>query len=744
MEGGILRGCTAVLVTALLPAMLTVPAAGAHPSPRAAEEDIDRPPLAVSIETLTPSTVPQRGRVTVTGEITNRSESSWTDLNVYFFASAEPMTTSAELEAATATDSATQVGDRLTGSGLYDEVADLEPGQSTRYRLSIPRTELPFASPGVYWVGVHVLGTSEEGRVEGADGRARTFMASMPGRAPQTTLALVVPVRAPVRRTPEGRLAGMEGWARRTGEDGRLTRLVELVDTADERLTLVVDPAVLDAVRSVADGNPGFDLTPTDGSASGRPSGAPSSDGGASDGGSPDGPSPDSPLTESPGAGGTDEGGTEDPGEELTEVSTEARAAGEWLTGFTGTAADHSLLALPYGDVDVATMLRGEFADALDQADRLGNRVTADLGLDADPVVAPPDGLLPTSTLERIDPETTVLLSERAVDTDATKISVGRGPAAVLASDIARIGGPGPTSPFDALALRQRILAESAVHGLSEDSDRPLVVSTPDLWNPGRDWRSAAFFDGLDVSWIRTVDLAFAAALSTTEEHDDGLAYDANNRRREVPVANVLATQELSAAGSVLAELLTRNDSIDAQVGGAAMLGSSVHARANPDRARAMTRGMSQEVHARLTEVYVEGSPLVTMSSGSGNFQVTVVNGLDEPVTVGIKADTGTEELVIRAPDLVSLGAGQRASVRLAATATDIGVHSVRIIPTTRSGEPLGRTTKIKVRSSQVGLVIWLIMGTGAVVFVVTIAARVLRRIRERKRTFGPRLEGRG
>ena len=53
----------------------------------------------------------------------------------------------------------------------------------------------------------------------------------------------------------------------------------------------------------------------------------------------------------------------------------------------------------------------------------------------------------------------------------------------------------------------------------------------------------------------------------------------------------------------------------------------------------------------------------------------------------------------------------------------------------------MGRSTVIRVRSSQVGLVIWLIMGTGAIVFVAAIGSRIRRRIRTRQRTPGPLLK---
>jgi hypothetical protein len=491
---------------------------------------------------------------------------------------------------------------------------------------------------------------------------------------------------------------------------------VDLVGTSvDGPVTWVVDPAVLEAARSVAQGDPAFDVAPTD-----------DEDGsGASE-------SPGGVVTQSPGPAEPDEEETTDPSEEVSELAEESQDAAQWLSDFGDAAADQTVLSLPYGDVDVAAMLRGDFADTYGRAVELSVRFMDELGLDATPVVAPADGLFPELALDRLDPGATLLLSERAVAADATTVRLSQGTEAVLTSDVARIGGPGPTPRLDALAVRQRILGEAAVRGLTGEEGRPLVVSVPERWDPGADWREASFFEGLDVPWIRQVDVPFAQAISRPGDFDGRLTYSRAVRRREIPVPNILAAQELNAAGSVLADLLTRNDTIDEQVGRAAMLGASTNARRRPHRAQVMTRRISEEMHGRLEQVYVESSALVTMSSETGNFSVTVVNGLDEPVTVGIEAATGSDELEIRAPDLVSLGAGQRASVRLAVTSTGTGVHSVRISPTTREGRPLGQSTKVKVRSSQVGLVIWLVMGTGAAVFFAAIGARIVRRVRKR------------
>jgi hypothetical protein len=732
LQTGLVRAAATATVAVLLTAGLTAPAGSHESGPRTAEQ-APPAPLAVTVDSMSPSTVPRRGSVTLSGVIRNRSNSTWTDLRAYLFVSDSPMTTAAELQQATATDEALEVGARITTPGSYDEVEDLEPGESTLYRLSIPRRRLPFSDPGVYWLGVHVLGTSNEGRIEGADGRARTFIPLMPPRAEATTMSLVLPLRGPVRRTTEGRVANARGWIRRLDVDGRLGRLNDLAATAfGVPLTWVVDPAVLGAARSLAEGNPAFDLAPT-GQEDEEPGGS---------------PTPDSPLTESPGPDGAPEDEPADPEEQLGELTEESQVAEDWLNRFLEQAADQELRMLPYGDVDVATLLRGGFEGTVANSYRLGEETMQELRLDADPVMAPLSGLIPNDALDQLDPNVPLMLSERAVarsrgdaaGNHAAIVRLRQGTEVVLTSDAARIGGPAPTPPFDALALRQRILAEAAVHGLSHGSGQPLVISTPELWDPGRGWRTAAFFRGIDVPWLRHVPLSGAVAITPSERYDDQLTYTRRQRRAELPVANVLATQELGAAGDVLATLLTRNDTIGDQVARAGMLGSSVHARSYADQARTRTRKISQQVHRQLSQVFVEASELVTMSSESGNFSVTVVNNLQEPVTVGLEAQTGSDQLRIRPPDLVSLGPGQRATVRLAVRATDIGVHSVRLVPTTEDGRPLGRSTVIKVRSSQVGLVIWVVMGVGATLFVAAIIARIVRRVRTRKRTHGPRL----
>ncbi|HEU5045419.1 MAG TPA: DUF6049 family protein [Nocardioidaceae bacterium] len=728
------------LAACLLTGLLTVLAAGLLPpqaQTAAAAEDTSSAPLQVTIGSLAPSTIPRHGRITVTGRITNRSDMTWTNLQAYLFTSSTPMRTAEELDAAAHTDPTAEVGARLYKPGLYDDVGDLNPGQSTNYVLSVPRRALQITGePGVYWVGVHVLGGNVDGRDGIADGRARTFMPLMSPRGPDTSLSLVVPIQGPVERLSDGSLARATAWKRRFGTDGRLGRLLSLCATANQPFTWVVDPAVLDAASAIARGNPPIAIAPPrDIGSSSAPSPSPS-------------PSP----SESP--SGTPSGS---PGQGSAQLNPAQQAASDWVRGFQAQATGRAVLAMPYGNLDVASVMRHQDEPLYRRAVALSTDTLQKLGIASSPAVSPPRGFLPQVAVHQLSSATTVLLSDRAVPGAATPVLAGgapqglaagagsavppRGarPSIVLIDSTASSGGPGPTPRFDALAIRQRIVSEAAVHALSPDRTQPLVVSTPDLWNPGADWRTSNFFAGLDLSWLHHVDmptvLAGAGNPAGQVPTADKLVYPRVRRAAELPQANLQATRELVRTGQVLAGLLADNDSVDTVLAKSGMLASSVRVRSHPKVAQEHAIGAARRVRTLMQRVRIDGPSFVTMSSQEGTFAVTLVNGLRQPITVGVEADTGSPDLSISAPDPVTLAAGQRASVRLHATARDIGVHSVRLLPTNANGVPVAAGTRFSVRSSQVGLVIWIIMGVGAGVLLIASAIRIVRRVRGRDRS---------
>jgi hypothetical protein len=700
----------------------TAPATAAPGTPARAVATTPTP-LRVSIETLTPSVVPTRGTVKVTGEVTNTTDATWRDLHVYMLTSATPMTSAEELAAAARTDPASEIGSRLITPGLYDKVGDLGPGQSVRYTVQVPVKQLGIGSaPGVYWLGVHVLGQDPAGGRDGvADGRARTFIPLVPPGTPARRLALVMPVTAPVRRDRDGHLLGLAAWRRTLAPDGRLDRLIRLSSTSSgQALTWLLDPAVLDAARSVADGNPAYSVAPTDGTPDPAASASPSPSASAST-------SPSAGSSPGATSGGSSSGTS-------GQAGTDKVDAENWLQLLERQAPSHAVLGLPYGALDVGAALDRRQRAVYATARQLSQRTLDDAGIDATPVVAPASGLLPGTALRKLGPGVDVLLGDRAFPTATTGVLAAAAGARVALSDQAAAdGGPSPGDRWSALAMRQRILSEAAIQALTPGPRLPIVVRTPQQWDPGHAWAKAHFFDGLDVPWLRPTDLRSVLDRPASPPAATRPFWPRRMARTEVPFANLLATDELVGTGATFAGLLTRNDTVDDALARIAMLGSSEYARRRPDPALARVRATTGQVRHDMQEIHVEGPRFVTMSSADGPIQVTVVNGLDEEVTVAVRAETGTRDVTIADSDPVTLGPGKRASLRLPAHARDIGVHSVTLQATNAAGEPLGSTTRITVRTSQVGLVIWAIMAVGGAVLVAAIVMRTVRRVRARR-----------
>jgi hypothetical protein len=207
-----------------------------------------------------------------------------------------------------------------------------------------------------------------------------------------------------------------------------------------------------------------------------------------------------------------------------------------------------------------------------------------------------------------------------------------------------------------------------------------------------------------------------------------------------VPVANLEASDTVVRTGEVFARLLTENDTVGDELSRAAMLGSSTSARLDPDTARNQTTTTTDYVRAQMSQVRVEGPGFVMMSGESGPIQVTLVNDLDQTVTVGLRVTTPGSNLAFNKVAPETLGPGRRTSVRLEATSHNIGVHAVTLVATDTQGNPVGSQARFSVRTSHVSTVIWVIMAVGGGLLLLAIVIRLIRRIRRRKSTHGPLL----
>lgn len=688
------------------------------------------PALRVTIETLSPSYIPKSGPIRVTGSVTNNDDSTWSNVNVYPFASAKPMTTATELVEATQADPSLPVGDRVTTVGYYDTIDELAPGDTERFSLTVPRSALvtafdaPISEPGVYWFGVHALGESDEGRDTNADGRARTFMPLVPpGNDRSIDTALVIPLRRDVSFAEDGTLEGVAGWARSLDLEGTLRSLVDFGAAAGSRpITWLLDPALPDAVRQLVAGNPARSLGPTvsDGATEGEdPSESPTIT--ADPESSPsaaDGDGQDEPATDPALAGAVEAGSA-------------------WLDRLHEALDGNEILALPYGDLDVGAAAEHD-ADLIDTARSRSGITLEPWGLRMSPAVGSPSGYLDRLAIQAIDPDTTVLVTDRMFGDDPPGVANTAGRKLVVTSSGAQDGGPGPGQRLSTLSMRQRILSEAALR-LLNPGGKPLVALLPAGWTP-RD--SSGFFEGLDVDWVHLTDVSTATERTPTAFDLADIHYPRRQAARELDAANFIAVDALVRAGEALQNVLTENDRIASTVTDQALNAASYASRSNPDATRVRTDRSRAWIETELGRIEISAPPGVTLSGSSGKFATTITNGLDQPVTVRIEAQR-EGDLDIRGPATVEVDANSRATVLLRASTDTPGVHNVTLVltdcpeladdPTKCDPEtvtPLGASDELPIRSAQVSKVIWLIIGTGAGLLFGAILVRLVRRVR--------------
>ncbi len=679
-------------------------------------------PLAITIDSLSPSTIPKSGPIRVSGEVTNVDDTTWTTINFYPFLSDTPMTTSAELDQAAATPSDTFVGERIIDPGPYDIVDELAPGETLPYSFSVPRSRIVVDEAGVYWFGVHALGEADTGRDDVADGRARTFLPLLPKNAKSVDTALVVPIRRGVRHDPDGRIAGVASWTRNLSLGGRLRSLVDFGVAAGSRpISWLIDPAVVDTVESLVAGNPPRSVEPTiepggadgDASTSADPSPDPGESGGPTDG-----------ATE--GESGDNGGDTADD----PELAAASEAGTSWLdrlhTGLEGS----EILTTPYGDVDVDGAARHYPQLYRDARERSGSEL-APWGLPTSPVVASPSGYLDGGGIRLTEPSTTILATDRMFPGDPATVNRVDGRTMVAVASAVATGGPGPNDPLSSVALRQRIVSDAALRSISP-GHRPLVVVFPSTWSPSS---TTDFFDGLDLSWLN---LTTVGDITQRVGHDvapDRLDYPDTQADLALDGVSFTAASSLIQAGDTLQNLLTLNDQVAGTVRDEAYTDVSYATRIRPWLARSSADRSRASIEQLLRSVRVDAPKAVILSSGSGRFSATITNDLDQPVTVKLHAVADPPLKVFVPKDNVDIGPEDRRTVLLNASSSAVGVRNVTLQLTDSDDVPLGSSADLPIRSNRVSNVIWLILGTGVALLFGAIAVRLFRRIRAAARS---------
>lgn len=654
----------------------------------AADPDTAAAPLQITLDSVTPAAIPSKGPVRITGTVTNTSDAVWRSISLYPLTSATPFTTAAALTSATESDPNSVIGDRIVPDGR--PFGKLTPGQSRPFTLTVRHRDFAnriSGAPGVYWLGVHALGVSDTSGVDNiADGRVRTFLPLVPRRKSKNPVpvALVLQLRHGVSRSVDGSISDPKAWADDVAAGGPLGRLLSFTEAAGSApLTWLVDPAVLAALNDLAHGNAGLGLALA------------SSDGT---------PAP------SPSASSTD---AADPDE-----AAASTVYGSWLSSWTSAVGHQALLALPYADPDVSA-IGLDHLNLLQAAWRLASGVLKDLSIKASRAIAPIDGYLDPRALPPQARGTTVVVGSRKASSGVSTLK------GLRYAHAANLGGSADDTGL--LDVRQQILADAAIRSLTRDRS-PVVAVLPQIGSADTASDVSFFAPFETLGWVGLSGLTQGESAKRV-----ALPWPAPARHAMIPDNNVGAANRLLATATTAGNLFDDEGAIGQQLTAMALGAASQQVRDRPVHATRAANAMNAAMKVFFNNIVVEGTDFVTLSGDNGNFTVSLYNGLNKAVKVGLAAQADDPKLKLRAPSSIQLAAGRRSTVRVEAQARTVGVHEVKLTPVTTTGAAVGRPFVFAVRTSQIGQVFWYVVLGGAAIVALMILRRARQRLRARR-----------
>ncbi len=725
---------TALLVLPLLaglagPAVLPAAAAPAQAPGDDGSAEEDRP-VRIELASTNPATVAPGGPITLSGTLTNTGEEVLTGLIVRL-QRGEPLRSRAELVAADADpDPATDVE-----PPFLPIAGTLAAGESRPFSYTITTADLQLGEDGVYPVLLNLNGAGADGGLRRV-GEVATYVVQIGGPpAGPTGVAWLWPLVEPTHRDGTGRFVD-DDLAGLVASGGRLDRALAAVERIPEtappggqpqpvtRVTLAVDPALLEGLALMADGP--YEIA-----------------------------------------------GSAEPGE-----GTEAAAA--FLERLRAVAAVHPVVVLPYGDVDVDALTTAGLAEVVARSlpgtgtaaavpalpeeggppvDQRGAgvRIVREVLRVEQPradLVWAADGSLQGQTLGvlRGGGVSTVVVSSTGLAEGGTAVGLGTAGAAartplaegttglVADAGLSTLAGAATAGPGGAGTARQRYVAELALLTRQPGGDplapRTVLVAPDRQLDVDPDGMAAMLAATAEVPGLRTAGL------------DELLAGPVADAGGLVPPADPAAL-DAAVLADVQAAVGVRDDVAGAVVGdasaalapydAAAARATSVAWRDDPQGAQRAAADLRETLDGVLDEVTLlsPADGTYSLASSDAPLVLTVRNDLPFAVQVRLQVRArGGVGLTVADIGVQQLAPLERTTLQVPAEVSQSGRFSVTARLTTPDGGALGSPVELQVTSTAYGAIsLAITIGAAALLGLLFLRRLVLFLLRRRSGT---------
>ncbi|MGA5119928.1 DUF6049 family protein [Streptomyces pseudogriseolus] len=694
--GAVLAGTP--LLAGLLQLPATSPAEAAAPAaPKAASDDGS---VAVSVDSLTPVAPAEGDTVTVSGTITNKGKKAVTKAAV-------GLRVGPLLDTRSSIDTVAKNSgdvDGPVGAEIDDKYSEkfpkLAPGVSQPYTLSVPADELDLGQDGVYNLSVTLTGETSDQAWEQTLGVRHTFLPWQPDEADtKTRTTFMWPLISTVHMTAE---TGSDEeqtpvflddeLAAEISPGGRLDRMVALGRDLD--VTWVIDPDLLASVEAMTT------------------------------------------RYEIPGENADDKNA----------VGGHQEVAKRWLTEVQKAVADKEVVALPFGDPDLAslahhgTSVTGSLRHLKEATDVASGTVESILHVKPSTDFAwPVEGA--------VDPSIVKVSTSAGADkviargdtfeggrdltyTPTAPRPIGGGTTAVVAdARLSTVFEGDMTGASASTQAVQRFLAQSLTLALQTDRPRSVVVAPQRTPSAAQAQTMAEAVAALQNStWSQPQDLT-AAAKSKPDpaagtEVPSASAYPKSLRKQELPRSafeQIARTQDKLDRFKVI---LSDQSRVVTPFGRALNRGMAASWRGRPAEAAIYRSGVETYLDTLSGQVRLIEKSETKLSGRSATIPVTVQNNLVQ----------GVEHLVLRLTSTnptrleidgnayeeqpIAVSGGHSQSVKFTTNANANGRATVVAQLYTQDGRPYGQPVTFDVKVTEITATVMLVIGGGVLLLV--------------------------
>ncbi|MFH9038682.1 DUF6049 family protein [Streptomyces sp. NPDC017966] len=692
--GALLAGAPLLTGLVQLPAAPPADAAGADASQAASGAGS----VSVSVDTLTPGAPAEGDTVTVSGTVTNKGKQTVTDAHVGLHVGPLLNTRSSiDSVAKSSTDVQSAIGPEV-GDKYSEEFAKLTPGVSQPFTIAVPVDKLNLGQDGVYQLAVSLSGETSAQSWEQTLGVQRTLLPWQPDEAgTKTKTTFMWPLISTVHMTAETGSDEQQtpvfhddDLAKEISPGGRLDRMVALGKDLD--VTWVIDPDLLASVEAMTK------------------------------------------RYEVPGEG------------DDTVLGGHQAVAKRWLTEVQEAVADKEVVALPFGDPDLAslahngTSVTGSLSHLKEATDVASSTVDAILHVQPSTDFAwPVNGAVDPSIVKvatSAGADKVIARSDTFEETDGLSYTpsaprpIGGGTTAVVADARLSTAFQGDMTKASTSTLAvQRFLAQSLTLGLQTGQQRSVVVAPQRTPSASQAQTMAEALTILqDGTWSESQDLTAAAEAepdpAATTKVPSASAYPSSLRKHELPRATFEQIGRTQAKLDKFKVILSDQSRVVTPFGRALNRSMSVSWRGRQSEAAIYRSGIESYLDTLIGQVRLIDKSETKLSGRSATIPVTVQNNLVQ----------GVEHLVLRLTSTnptrleiggdsyeeqpVSVSGGHSQSVKFTTSANANGRATVVAQLYTQDGQRYGEPVTFDVKVTEITATVMLVIGGGVLLLV--------------------------